>query len=59
MEVVDSTGTKVNGMVTEVVEAIEVLSVMLSSSDDVIMVGLTTTVGVGLVEVVTSSVLPA
>ena len=59
MEVVDSTGTKVNGMVTEVVEAIEVLSVMSSSSDDVIMVGLTTTVGVGLVEVVTSSVLPA
>ena len=59
MEVVDSTGTKVIGMVTEVVEAIEVLSVMSSSSDDVIMVGLTTTVGVGLVEVVTSSVLPA
>jgi len=59
VEVVDSTGTKVNGMVTEVVEAIEVLSVMSSSSDDVIMVGLTTTVGVGLVEVVTSSVLPA
>ena len=59
MEVNDSTGTKLIGMVTEVVEAIEVFSVMSSSSDDVIMVGWTTTVGVGLVEVVTSSVLPA
>jgi len=59
VEVNDSTGTKVIGMVTEVVEAIEVFSVMSSSSDDVIMVGWITTVGVGLVEVVTSSVLPA